>query len=198
MGEVVGLPALLLVTGRRRRGSRLFLLQLHWVLLDGAPPADAPSQPQAPHAAAAAAAATGTGAAERHLPATTPGNNRHIRRKRKRRKRRVRRTEEEQQAARTWWLVAKRDLKIKKAPEILQNVCKTWGISLVKRKVKSPLRKRRRFPGSFEDSLQISSVWGRCEVGHERRKRKRKNHKWSSQFFSEALQKLQGLITKKD
>lgn len=86
--------------GGRRRGSAVFLLQLHRVLLDGAPPAEAPAQPHAPHAAAAAAPRTGA-AKPPGLPAATPGNTRqHIRRKRKRRKRRVRRRRVEEGAKR--------------------------------------------------------------------------------------------------
>lgn len=62
-------------------------MQLHRVLFDVAPPVDAPSKPQAPHAAAAPR----SGAAVQHLPASTaaatPGNTRHIGRKRRVRKR---------------------------------------------------------------------------------------------------------------
>lgn len=101
-GVGVGLPAGVQrgAAARMGQGTRVFLLQLHRVLFDGAPPADAPAQPQAPDAAPAAAAAPRTGAAEPpSLPAATPGNTRrHIRRKRKRRKRRVRRRRKEEAA----------------------------------------------------------------------------------------------------
>lgn len=64
-------------------------MQLHRVLFDVAPPIDAPSKPQTPHAAATTAARSG--AAVQHLPtstaAATPGNTRHIGRKRRVRKR---------------------------------------------------------------------------------------------------------------
>lgn len=64
-------------------------MQLHRVLFDVAPPVDAPSEPQTPHAAATTAARSG--AAVQHLStstaAATPGNTRHIGRKRRVRKR---------------------------------------------------------------------------------------------------------------
>lgn len=140
-GVGVGLPAGFQrgAAGGRRRGSRVLLLQLLRVLSDGAPPADAPAETQAPDAAAAAAAAPGTGAAVPAVPAATPSNARtRIRRQRKSRKRRVRERTEEQAA----------------------RICYKARLCESSLKCREGLgrRKRRILPESFEDRLQISCV----------------------------------------